>query len=36
VAAPDIPAMPYHPVMEDFFMPNREKIATAARELAAY
>jgi 2-oxoisovalerate dehydrogenase E1 component beta subunit len=36
VAAPDIPAMPYHHTMEDFFMPNREKIATAARELAAY
>jgi 2-oxoisovalerate dehydrogenase E1 component beta subunit len=36
VAAPDIPAMPYHHAMEDFFMPNREKIAAAARELAAY
>jgi 2-oxoisovalerate dehydrogenase E1 component beta subunit len=36
VAAPDVPAMPYHHAMEDFFMPNREKIATAARELAAY
>lgn len=36
VAAPDVPAMPYHHVMEDFFMPNREKIAAAARELAAY
>jgi len=36
VAAPDIPAMPYHHAMEDFFMPNREKIAVAARELAAY
>jgi 2-oxoisovalerate dehydrogenase E1 component beta subunit len=36
VAAPDIPAMPFHHVMEDFFMPNRLKIATAARELAAY
>ena len=36
VAAPDIPAMPFHHAMEDFFMPNREKIAVAARELAAY
>jgi len=36
VAAPDIPAMPYHHAMEDFFMPNRDKIAAAARELAAY
>lgn len=36
LAGPDIPSMPYHHVMEDFFMPNREKIAAAARELAAY
>ena len=36
VAGPDVPAMPYHHAMEDFFMPNREKIAAAARELAAY
>ncbi len=36
VAGPDIPAMPFHHAMEDFFMPNREKIAAAARELAAY
>ncbi|MCC6960743.1 MAG: alpha-ketoacid dehydrogenase subunit beta [Dehalococcoidia bacterium] len=36
VAGPDIPAMPFHHAMEDFFMPNRDKIATAARELAAY
>lgn len=36
VAAPDIPAMPYHHNMESFFMPDREKIAAAARDLAAY
>jgi 2-oxoisovalerate dehydrogenase E1 component beta subunit len=36
VAGPDIPPMPYHHVMESFFMPDREKIAAAARELAAY
>jgi 2-oxoisovalerate dehydrogenase E1 component beta subunit len=36
LAAPDIPAMPYAHAMEAFFMPDRDKIATAARELAAY
>jgi 2-oxoisovalerate dehydrogenase E1 component beta subunit len=36
LAAPDIPSMPYHHAMESFFMPNREKIAAAARDLAAY
>lgn len=36
LAAPDIPSMPYHHSMEDFFMPNNEKIAAAARDLAAY
>ena len=36
LAGPDIPSMPYHHAMEDFFMPNREKIAAAARQLAAY
>jgi len=36
VAGPDIPPMPFHHAMEDFFMPNRHKIAAAARELAAY
>lgn len=32
----DVPAMPYAQPMEDFFMPNREKIASALRELAAF
>ncbi len=32
----DVPAMPYAPAMEEAFMPNPEKIATALRELAAY
>ena len=36
LAAPDIPSMPYHHAMESFFMPDRTKIAAAARELAAY
>ncbi len=36
IAAPDIPSMPYHHAMEEFFMPDRDKIAAAARDLAAY
>lgn len=36
LAGPDIPPMPYHKAMEDFFMPNRHKIAESARQLAAY
>jgi 2-oxoisovalerate dehydrogenase E1 component beta subunit len=36
LAAPDIPAMPYHHAMESYFMPDRNKIADAARQLAAY
>ncbi len=36
LCGPDVPAMPYHHAMESFFMPDREKIAAAARDLAAY
>jgi len=36
LCAPDVPSMPYHHAMESFFMPDREKIAAAARDLAAY
>jgi len=36
VAAPDIPAMPFNTPQEEFFMPSPEKIADAARKLAAY
>jgi 2-oxoisovalerate dehydrogenase E1 component beta subunit len=36
LAGPDIPSMPYHHAMESFFMPDRLKIADAARELARY
>lgn len=36
VAGPDVPAMPYNPVLEDAFLPNAEKIAASVRELAAY
>jgi 2-oxoisovalerate dehydrogenase E1 component beta subunit len=32
----DVPAMPYAQPMEDFFMPNPEKVARALRELAAF
>jgi 2-oxoisovalerate dehydrogenase E1 component len=32
----DVPAMPYAEPMEDFFMPNPEKITKALRELAAF
>jgi 2-oxoisovalerate dehydrogenase E1 component subunit beta len=36
VAAPDVPAMPFNTPQEEFFMPNPQKIAEAARQLAAY
>lgn len=36
LAGPDIPAMPYHRAMEEFFMPNSHTIAEAARSLAKY
>lgn len=36
LAGPDIPSMPYHHAMEDFFMPDAKKIAAAIRDLAAY
>jgi 2-oxoisovalerate dehydrogenase E1 component len=32
----DVPSMPYAPAMEDFFMPNPEKITAALRALAAF
>jgi 2-oxoisovalerate dehydrogenase E1 component beta subunit len=32
----DVPAMPYAQPMEDFFMPNPEKVRRALRELAAF
>ncbi|HLQ62185.1 MAG TPA: thiamine pyrophosphate-dependent enzyme [Candidatus Acidoferrales bacterium] len=32
----DVPAMPYAAPMEDYFMPNPEKVAAALRELAAF
>jgi 2-oxoisovalerate dehydrogenase E1 component len=32
----DVPAMPYAQPMEDYFMPNPEKVTRAVRELAAF
>lgn len=36
VAGPDVPAVPYARSMQDYFMPNAEKIAAAIRKLNAY
>jgi 2-oxoisovalerate dehydrogenase E1 component beta subunit len=36
VAGPDVPAVPYNHVLEEWFMPNPDKIADAIRTLAAY
>lgn len=36
LTGPDVPAMPFAPPMEEFFMPNPQKIADAMRKLASY
>jgi 2-oxoisovalerate dehydrogenase E1 component beta subunit len=36
VAGPGVPAVPFARTMQDFFMPNAEKIANAVRKLAKY
>jgi len=36
LAAPDVPGVPFSHPMQDWYMPNPEKIAAAMRELAAY
>lgn len=36
LAGPDVPAMPYAPTMEKYFMINPEKVERAMRELAAF
>lgn len=36
LAGPNIPAMPYAPTMERFFMMNPDKVEAAARELAEF
>ncbi len=36
LAGPDVPAVPFSVPMQDFFMPNADKIEEAIRKLAAY
>jgi 2-oxoisovalerate dehydrogenase E1 component beta subunit len=36
LTSPDIPAMPFNGPVEDYWLPSRDKIAAAMRELAAY
>ncbi len=36
LAGPDVPAVPFSVTMQDFFMPNADKIEAAIRKLAAY
>lgn len=36
LSAPDVPAMPYSPTMEKYFMPNPDKVADAIRDLAEF
>ncbi len=36
LAAPDVPAVPFSAPMQDWFMPNPDKIQAAVRKLAAY
>jgi 2-oxoisovalerate dehydrogenase E1 component beta subunit len=36
LASPDVPGVPYSPPMQDLFMPNKQKILAAMRDLAAY
>ncbi len=36
LGGPDVPAMPYSHPLQDWFMPDPEKIAAAIRELAAF
>ncbi len=36
IAAPDVPSFPYAKSLEDYCLPNAEKIAAAMRKLAAY
>lgn len=36
LGGPDVPGVPFSPPMQDFFMPNPQKIAEAIRRLARY
>ena len=33
---PDVPAVPFSHPMQEYFMPNPDKIADAIRDIAAY
>ena len=36
IGGPDVPAMPFSPPMEDFFLPDTDRVLDAMRSLAAY
>jgi 2-oxoisovalerate dehydrogenase E1 component beta subunit len=36
LAGPDVPGVPYSPPMQDFFMPDKNKVLVAMQDLAAY
>jgi len=36
LAGPDVPGVPYSPPLQDLFMPDKKKVLTAMRDLAAY
>ncbi|WP_305887044.1 transketolase C-terminal domain-containing protein, partial [Pseudomonas sp. 2822-17] len=36
LAGPDVPAMPYAPTMEKYFMVNPDKVEVAMKELAEF
>jgi 2-oxoisovalerate dehydrogenase E1 component beta subunit len=36
LAGPEVPGVPFHHTLEDWFMVNPARIVQAARELAAY
>lgn len=36
MTGPDVPSMPFSPPLEDFFMPNEQKIAEAMRQVISY
>ena len=36
IAGPDVPAVPFSHPLQDWFMPDAQKIMRAIRELAAY
>jgi 2-oxoisovalerate dehydrogenase E1 component beta subunit len=36
LGGPEVPAMPYHPALEAAYMLDRDRIAAAARDLAAW